>query len=87
MNPTLHSSNTGTMTALNSSHEKIDVLEAELGTRPKIGEVERVEAMATAPGVTLESFAHINEKKLLRKVSMDRDLKLSEIDNDRWIGT
>lgn len=31
-------------------------------------EIKRIDAMATAQGVTLESFAHLDEKKILRKV-------------------
>ena len=31
-------------------------------------EVEHIDALATAPGTTLESFAHLDEKKILRKV-------------------
>lgn len=30
--------------------------------------VNPIDAMATAPGTTLESFAHLDEKKILRKV-------------------
>lgn len=33
-------------------------------------EVERIDAAATAPGVTMESFAHLDEKKILRKVCL-----------------
>jgi hypothetical protein len=35
-------------------------------------EVARIDALAIAPGVTRESFAHLNEKKILRK--MDKRL-------------
>lgn len=31
-------------------------------------EVDRIDSVATAPGVTYESFAHLDEKKILRKV-------------------
>lgn len=31
-------------------------------------EVERIDAMATAEGTTLASFAHLDEKKIMRKV-------------------
>ena len=31
-------------------------------------EVEHIDALATAPGTTLESFAHLDDKKILRKV-------------------
>lgn len=32
-------------------------------------EVAHIDALATAPETTLESFAHLDEKKILRKVS------------------
>lgn len=32
--------------------------------------VHEIDAIATAPGVTRESFAHIDEKKLLRKMDL-----------------
>ena len=31
-------------------------------------EKERIDALATTPGVTLESFSHLDEKKILRKM-------------------
>ena len=31
-------------------------------------ELDRIDALATAPGTTFESFAHLDEKKILRKV-------------------
>lgn len=34
----------------------------------KAEEIARIEKLATAPGVTLESFAHLDEKKILRKM-------------------
>ncbi|RGP60417.1 tartrate transporter [Fusarium longipes] len=53
-------------------NEKAEVLEAE--TAPNRGhnggQVGRIDAMATAPGVTLESFSHLDEKKILRKMDM-----------------
>ncbi|KAK6209132.1 hypothetical protein LQW54_006586 [Pestalotiopsis sp. IQ-011] len=33
-------------------------------------EIGRIDAMADAPGVTMESFAHLDEKKILRKMDM-----------------
>jgi len=33
-------------------------------------QVAAVDAIATAPGVTLASFAHLDEKKILRKMDM-----------------
>lgn len=46
-------------------NEKAEVFEAEAAGR---GQVDRIDAMATAPGTTLESFSHLDEKKILRKV-------------------
>lgn len=53
-------------------NEKVDVLEAETAPNRHYGgtQVDRIDAMATAPGVTLESFSHLDEKKILRKVSL-----------------
>lgn len=36
--------------------------------KSKAEEVARIDKLATAPGVTLESFAHLDEKKILRKM-------------------
>lgn len=33
-------------------------------------EKKRIDKLATAPGVTLESFAHLDEKKILRKMDL-----------------
>ncbi|EKJ74091.1 hypothetical protein FPSE_05745 [Fusarium pseudograminearum CS3096] len=53
-------------------NEKVDVLEAETAPNRHHGgtQVDRIDAMATAPGVTLESFSHLDEKKILRKMDM-----------------
>ncbi|GKU05194.1 tartrate transporter [Fusarium langsethiae] len=53
-------------------NEKAEVLEAEIApNRHHDGtQVGRIDAMATAPGVTLESFSHLDEKKILRKMDM-----------------
>ncbi|KAF5679516.1 hypothetical protein FCIRC_6129 [Fusarium circinatum] len=48
-------------------NEKAEVFEAEAAGR---GQVDRIDAMATAPGTTLESFSHLDEKKILRKMDM-----------------
>ncbi|ETS75144.1 hypothetical protein PFICI_13628 [Pestalotiopsis fici W106-1] len=40
---------------------------ARLSEREEIG---RIDAMADAPGVSMESFAHLDEKKILRKMDM-----------------
>lgn len=31
-------------------------------------EIERIDAIALAPGTTIDSFSHLDEKKILRKV-------------------
>lgn len=36
--------------------------------RSKAEEIARIDKLATAPGVTLESFAYLDEKKILRKM-------------------
>lgn len=36
----------------------------------KAGEIARIDALATAPGVTMASFAHLDEKKILRKMDL-----------------
>ncbi|CAJ2501270.1 Uu.00g041230.m01.CDS01 [Anthostomella pinea] len=42
-------------------------------------EIGRIDALATAPGTTLESFAHLDQKKILRKVREHADtLKQAE---------
>lgn len=38
------------------------------GKGNKAEEIARIDKLATAPGVTLESFAHLDEKKILRKM-------------------
>lgn len=52
-------------------NEKAEVFQAE--TAPNHGHIKgqvgRIGAMATAPGTTLESFSHLDEKKILRKVN------------------
>lgn len=34
----------------------------------RVGEIERIDAIALAPETTMESFAHLDHKKILRKV-------------------
>jgi hypothetical protein len=41
----------------------------EHGRLSERDEIGRIDAMADAPGVTMESFAHLDEKKILRKVN------------------
>lgn len=43
--------------------------EAEHYSSNRGAEVAHIDALATAPETTLESFAHLDEKKILRKVS------------------
>lgn len=38
--------------------------------RNKAEEVARIDALATAPGVSMASFAHLDEKKILRKMDL-----------------
>jgi hypothetical protein len=40
----------------------------------RVGEIERIDAIALAPETTMESFAHLDEKKILRKVGHYRQL-------------
>ncbi|EXF85313.1 major facilitator superfamily transporter [Colletotrichum fioriniae PJ7] len=54
-----------------SRHEKLEISELENGEHEPVtkkGEIERIDAIATAQGTTLASFAHLDEKKILRKV-------------------
>jgi hypothetical protein len=44
----------------------IEVEEGHLHTRKDV--TDRIDAMAMAPGTNHESFAHLDEKKILRKV-------------------
>ena len=46
--------------------ENADVMRARKPT--KADKIKAIDAIATAPGVTRASFAHIDEKKLLRKM-------------------
>jgi hypothetical protein len=48
-------------------NEKAEVFEAERAPNGR-SQVDRIDAMATAPGTTLDSFSHLDEKKILRKV-------------------
>ncbi|KAF2787424.1 MFS general substrate transporter [Melanomma pulvis-pyrius CBS 109.77] len=43
---------------------------AHHGPRSKSAEIARIDALATAPGVTMASFAHLDEKKILRKMDL-----------------
>lgn len=48
-------------------NEKAEFVEAERAPNGR-SQVDRIDAMATAPGTTLDSFSHLDEKKILRKV-------------------
>ncbi|KAJ8117892.1 hypothetical protein OPT61_g1012 [Boeremia exigua] len=39
-------------------------------SKSKADEIARIDKLATAPGVTAESFAHLDEKKILRKMDL-----------------
>jgi hypothetical protein len=56
-----------------SLQEKPGVPGAEVGHHENVSnreqdEIARIDAVATAPETTLASFAHLDEKKILRKV-------------------
>ena len=44
-------------------------------------EIERIDSIALAPETTLESFAHLDEKKILRKVGDRAPIARREIIN------
>ncbi|KAL5610570.1 hypothetical protein FOBRF1_006687 [Fusarium oxysporum] len=53
------------------SNEKADMVEAEMGNASSTDrqrEVEHIKVLATAPGTNLDSFSHLDEKKILHKV-------------------
>ena len=43
---------------------------AHNGTGSKSAEMAHIDTLATAPGVTMASFAHLDEKKILRKMDL-----------------
>ncbi|KAF2014647.1 MFS general substrate transporter [Aaosphaeria arxii CBS 175.79] len=53
-----------------TSHRSINSIRHHGKQSKRAAEVERIDAMATAPGVTMESFAHLDEKKILRKMDL-----------------
>ncbi|KAI1638431.1 major facilitator superfamily domain-containing protein [Biscogniauxia mediterranea] len=60
---------------METPHEKPEVLEVDDNQTASLkiqaeNDVGRVAALATAPGITLEPFAHLDEKKILRKMDM-----------------
>ncbi len=62
--------------------EKASITEAEVGREhhhgrlPRKDEIDRIDAIATAEGVTLASFAHLDEAKIRRKVRRFYDVGL-----------
>jgi hypothetical protein len=48
-----------------AQHEKV-----EHAKRSEKEEMERIDALATAPETTLATFAHLDEKKILRKMDL-----------------
>ncbi|KAM0282014.1 hypothetical protein ACHAQH_003220 [Verticillium albo-atrum] len=54
--------------ASNENAEKPDVSEAEDGHG--VSEKDRIDGLAAAPDTTIESFAHLDEKKVLRKMDI-----------------
>ncbi|KAF5502178.1 putative transporter [Colletotrichum aenigma] len=60
------------MAGMFTNSEKLDVSELENGQPEHLtrkDEIGRIDAIATAQGTTLASFAHLDEKKILRKAS------------------
>lgn len=60
------------MAGMFTNSEKLDVSELEDGQPEHFmrkDEIGRIDAIATAQGTTLASFAHLDEKKILRKAS------------------
>ncbi|KAI0515276.1 major facilitator superfamily domain-containing protein [Xylaria bambusicola] len=56
---------------MSATLEKPDVIEIDqAGGRTEKDVIGQIDAMATAPGVTYESFAHLDEKKILRKMDI-----------------
>ncbi|KAM0452491.1 hypothetical protein ACHAPV_009525 [Trichoderma viride] len=61
------------MASYNSPTEKVDVMEAEtVNASDRSGKVEFDDAkgIRAVPGTTLESFSHLDEKKILRKMDL-----------------
>lgn len=55
---------------MSATLEKPDVIEVDQAEgRTQKDVIDHIDAMATALDVTYESFAHLDEKKILRKVS------------------
>ncbi|KAH7231472.1 hypothetical protein FSOLCH5_015210 [Fusarium solani] len=61
------------MASYTPPNEKADMVEAEMGNTSgtdRLGEVEHIKGLATAPGTTRDSFSHLDEKKILRKMDL-----------------
>ncbi|KAI0428811.1 major facilitator superfamily domain-containing protein [Xylaria sp. FL1042] len=56
---------------MSTAPEKPDVIEVdETGGHARKDVIDHIDAMATAPGLSYESFAHLDEKKILRKMDI-----------------
>ncbi|KAJ3577113.1 hypothetical protein NPX13_g3452 [Xylaria arbuscula] len=56
---------------MSATLEKPDVIEVDMAEgRTQKAVIDHIDAMATAPNVTYESFAHLDEKKILRKMDI-----------------
>ncbi|KAJ3521096.1 hypothetical protein NM208_g13450 [Fusarium decemcellulare] len=68
------------MASYTPPNEKADFVEAEMGNSSdhhQRGEVDRIDALATAPGTTLDSFSHLDEKKILHKARLFLTIEFS----------
>lgn len=74
---------------LNAEAASTHHAEHSLGRFAEGGEKGRIDAMAEAPDVSMATFAHLDEKKILRKVCMDIDCSARCQSNihqlSRWI--
>ncbi|KAI1369227.1 major facilitator superfamily domain-containing protein [Xylaria arbuscula] len=56
---------------MSATLEKPDVIEVDMAEgRTQKAVIDHIDAMATAPNVTYESFAHLDEKKILRRMDI-----------------
>jgi hypothetical protein len=62
--PSLHSASPHALENRKSS------ISSAQGRKNKAEEIARIDALATAPGVSMASFAHLDEKKILRKMDL-----------------
>lgn len=64
-------SNSFTAVPLDDTPRKTSVTSAHNHAKgKKAEEIARIDALATAPGVTMASFAHLDEKAILRKMDL-----------------